>query len=639
MPLITLPDGTQKKIDDAVTVSALATSIAPSLGKAAIAGEVNGVLVDASTLIEVDSSVRIITNKDPEALEIIRHSAAHLLAQAVKRLYPDAQVTIGPVIEQGFFYDFAYERPFTPEDFSHIEKEMHRLVKAQIPVSREVLTRAEAIALFRDMGEHYKVQIIKDIPAGEVLSLYRQDEFVDLCRGPHVPNTKFLKAFKLTKLAGAYWRGDAKNEMLQRIYGTAFSTKDQLKAYLLQLEEAEKRDHRKLAKKMNLFHIQEEAPGMVFWHPNGWAINQKIRAYVRQVQRAGGYEEINTPQLADRRLWEKSGHWEKFKEDMFITSSENRDYAVKPMSCPCHIQVFKQGLKSYRDLPIRYAEFGNCHRNEPSGALHGLMRVRGFVQDDGHVFCTEEQVQGEVAAFIRQLYPVYHAFGFANILVKLSTRPENRIGDDSTWDKAEKSLALALDEAEVDWEELPGEGAFYGPKVEFSLKDCLGRVWQCGTIQLDFSMPARLGAEYVAEDNTKKVPVMLHRAMLGSFERFMAILLEEHAYELPLWLAPIQVVICNISDRHAEKSLEIAKKLKKMDIRVKTDLRNEKIGYKIREHTMARVPYLFVMGDQELENDTVSVRSLNGDTESGLTLETFISSVEALLSPPAVELN
>ncbi len=623
MPVITLPDGSQREYDEPVTIAQVATDIGPGLGKAALAGKVNGELVDTSALMEEDSALQIITARDEAGLEVIRHSTAHLMAQAVKSLYPTAQVTIGPVIEDGFFYDFACERSFTPEDLEAIEAKMRELVKQSLKVERSVLSRDEAVAFFREAGEAYKAEIIESIPTNEPLSLYKQGDFIDLCRGPHVPDTGKLPVFKLMKIAGAYWRGDSNNEMLQRIYGTAWANKKELKAYLFRLAEAEKRDHRKLAKSLDLFHMQEEAPGMVFWHDNGWKVYQEVEQYIREVLHKHEYIEVKTPQVVDRTLWEKSGHWDKFGEMIFTTHSEHRDYAIKPMNCPCHVQIYNQGIKSYRDLPIRMAEFGSCHRNEPSGTLHGLMRVRNFVQDDAHIFCTEEQIQDEVSAFIEMLFDVYKDFGFNEVIVKLSTRPENRVGDDEVWDKAEEALELALNNKALDWGLQPGEGAFYGPKIEFSLKDCLGRVWQCGTIQVDFSMPGRLDAQYIAEDGSKKVPVMLHRAILGSLERFIGILIEEHAGTFPLWLAPIQVVIMNIADRHAEYTKKIAEILQKQGIRVKTDLRNEKIGFKIRGHSMQRVPYLLITGDKELETDTVSVRTQRGKDLGSLSIEEF----------------
>ncbi|MBE9519610.1 MAG: threonine--tRNA ligase, partial [Proteobacteria bacterium] len=549
---------------------------------------------------------------DEDGLEVIRHSTAHLLAQAVKELFPDAQVTIGPVIENGFFYDFAYERPFTPEDLQKIEKKMQELAKQNLPIIRSVMSREDAIEYFRGLGEEYKAEIIEDIPAREELSLYQQGEFTDLCRGPHVPSTGKIKAFKLMKLAGAYWRGDSSNEMLQRIYGTAWKDKKALKAYLHRLEEAEKRDHRKIGRHQDLFHTQEEAPGMVFWHDKGWQIYLEVQSYIRDRLREHDYQEVNTPLVVDRTLWEKSGHWEKFREDMFTTESEKRTYAIKPMNCPCHVQIFNQGLKSYRDLPLRLAEFGSCHRNEPSGTLHGLMRVRGFTQDDAHIFCTEDQVQAEVSSFIDLLFKVYAAFGFNEVIIKLSTRPEKRVGSDEGWDKAEHALERALNDKGLDWDLQPGEGAFYGPKIEFSLKDCLDRVWQCGTIQVDFSMPGRLDAQYVAEDGSRQVSVMLHRAILGSMERFIGILIEQYAGAFPLWLAPVQAVIMNITDQQAEYVQKVEQILKNQNFRVKSDLRNEKIGFKIREHTIQRIPYLLVVGDRERESGSVAVRTRSG---------------------------
>ncbi len=621
MPVITLPDGSQRQFDHTVSVLDVARSIGSGLAKATLAGKVNGHLVDASTPIEKDATLQIITAKDEDGLEVIRHSTAHLLAQAVKQLYPTAQVTIGPVIENGFFYDFSYERPFTPEDLKAIEKRMQQLVSENLEIKRSVLSRDEAIEYFKKLGEAYKAEIIESIPSNEDLSLYQQGDFTDLCRGPHVPSTGKLKVFKLMKIAGAYWRGNSDNEMLQRIYGTAWADKKELKAYLHRIEEAEKRDHRKLGKALNLFHSQEEAPGMVFWHEKGWTIYQQVEQYIRTKLQYNGYGEVKTPQVVDRTLWEKSGHWDKFGDMIFTTHSENRDYAVKPMNCPCHVQIFNQGLKSYRDLPIRMAEFGSCHRNEPSGTLHGLMRVRNFVQDDAHIFCTENQIQKEVADFIDLLFEVYKDFGFEDIIIKLSTRPENRVGDDAVWDKAEKALEQALNHKELDWQLQPGEGAFYGPKIEFSLKDCIGRVWQCGTIQVDFSMPGRLDAHYIAEDGSKQVPVMLHRAILGSLERFIGILIENHAGTLPLWLSPVQIVVMNIADRHSEYCEQIRLKLEKQGLRVKIDLRNEKIGFKIREHSMQRVPYLLIIGDKELENKTITVRTQKGEDLGSLSID------------------
>ncbi len=623
MPVITLPDGSIREFDHAVSVLDIALSIGSGLAKATLAGRVNNILVDASTLINEDASLQIITAKDLDGIDIIRHSTAHLLAQAVKQLFPDAQVTIGPVIENGFFYDFAYKRPFTTEDLTVIEAKMQQLVAEDLVISRSVLSRDDAVSFFRDQGEAYKAEIIESIPADQDLSLYQQGGFTDLCRGPHVPSTGKLNAFKLMKIAGAYWRGNSENEMLQRIYGTAWGDKKELQAYLHRLEEAEKRDHRKLAKTLDLFHSQEEAPGMVFWHEKGWIIYQQVEQYIREKLRVNGYGEVKTPQLVDRSLWEKSGHWEKFGAMIFTTHSENRDYAIKPMNCPCHVQIYNQGIKSYRDLPIRLAEFGSCHRNEPSGTLHGLMRVRNFVQDDAHIFCTETQIQGEVSTFIDMLFAVYKDFGFEDVIIKLSTRPENRVGDDSVWDKAEHALELALNNKNLKWDLQPGEGAFYGPKIEFSLKDCIGRVWQCGTIQVDFSMPGRLGATFIAEDGSKQAPVMLHRAILGSLERFIGILIEQHAGTFPVWLSPIQVMVLDIADRHAEYASEIFNELEKQGIRVKIDLRNEKIGFKIREHSMQRIPYLVIIGDKELEEKRITVRTQKGDDLGSLSVTEF----------------
>jgi threonyl-tRNA synthetase len=623
MPVITLPDGSSREFDHAVTVLDVARSICSGLAKATLAGRVNDVLVDAGTLIDQDATLQIITTKDEEGVDVIRHSTAHLLAQAVKQLFPDAQVTIGPVIENGFYYDFAYQRPFTPDDLTAIEAKMQQLAADDYPISRSVLTRDAAVKFFRDQGENYKAEIIESIPADQDLSLYQQGEFTDLCRGPHVPSTGKLTAFKLMKIAGAYWRGNSENEMLQRIYGTAWGDKKELQAYLHRLEEAEKRDHRKLAKTLNLFHTQEEAPGMVFWHEKGWIIYQQIEQYIREKLRVNGYGEVKTPQVVDRSLWEKSGHWDKFGAMIFTTHSENRDYAIKPMNCPCHVQIYNQGIKSYRDLPIRLAEFGSCHRNEPSGTLHGLMRVRNFVQDDAHIFCTEAQIQDEVSTFIDMLFAVYKDFGFEEVIIKLSTRPENRVGDDSVWDKAETALELALNNKGLKWDLQPGEGAFYGPKIEFSLKDCIGRVWQCGTIQVDFSMPGRLGATFIAEDGSKQVPVMLHRAILGSLERFIGILIEQHAGTFPVWLSPVQVMVLDIADRHAVYASQIMRALEQQGIRVKIDLRNEKIGFKIREHSMQRVPYLVIVGDKELEDQTITVRTQKGEDLGSLSISEF----------------
>ena len=621
---VVLPDGSKRHFDQPVTVEQVAAMIGTGLAKAAIAGKVDGKLVDLSYLIETDVSLEIITNKSDEALEIMRHSCSHLMAQAVKELFPDAQVTIGPVIENGFYYDFSYKRPFTPEDLALIEAKMTEIAKRDLPLVRKTMSRDDAVAYFSGLGEKYKAEIIASIPANETLSLYEQGDFTDLCRGPHVPSTGAIKVFKLMKLAGAYWRGDAKNEMLQRIYGTAWFKKEDLDLYLHRLEEAEKRDHRKLGRQMHLFHMQDEAPGMVFWHPKGWEVWQIIEQYLRKRFAECGYEEIRTPQIMDRVLWEKSGHWENYRENMFQTDSEKRDYAVKPMSCPGHIQVFNQGLKSYRDLPLRYAEFGICHRNEPSGALHGIMRVRGFVQDDAHIFCTEAQVQNEVCDFIDLLRDIYKDFGFNDILVKLSTRPEKRVGAEELWDRAEEALASALKARSVEYELQPGEGAFYGPKVEFALKDCLDRVWQCGTIQLDFSLPQRLGAEYIGEDNDRHVPVMLHRAILGSMERFIGILIEHYAGAFPVWLSPVQVVIMTISDQYADYAKTVSKKLRQAGIRVETDLRNEKITYKIREHSLQKIPYLLIVGEKEQTNQTVSVRARGNQELGALTVDNII---------------
>jgi len=623
MPIVTLPDGSKRNFENSLTVAELARSIGSGLAQAAVAGRVNGRLVDTSWVIEQDAQLAIVTGSDPQGLEVLRHSCAHLLAQAVKTLYPTAQVTIGPVIEDGFYYDFAYERAFTPEDLEAIEAKMHELAKQDLPVRRMLMARHEAVAFFRRLGEEYKAEIIEAIPEGEELSLYAQGDFVDLCRGPHVPSTGKLKAFKLTKVAGAYWRGDSNNEMLQRIYGTAWPDKESLKAYLHRLQESERRDHRKLGKQLDLFHSQPEAPGMVFWHPKGWIVYQLIQDYIRSRIRRCGYQEVRTPEVVDRVLWERSGHWDKFRDDMFTTHSENREYAVKPMNCPCHIQIFNQGIKSYRDLPLRMAEFGSCHRNEPSGTLHGLLRLRHFVQDDAHIFCTEEQVQSEVSAFIDLLFQVYADFGFTDIVVKLSTRPEKRVGSDAVWDKAERSLELALNNRGLAWALQPGEGAFYGPKIEFSLKDCIGRVWQCGTIQVDFAMTERLGAEYITEDGSRRPPVMLHRAILGSLERFIGILIEEHAGAFPVWLAPVQAVVLSITDAHCEYAKTVVETLRNQGFRVASDLRNEKIGLKIREHTLQRVPYMLVVGDREVGEKTLAVRARSGDNLGIMSLTQF----------------
>ncbi len=624
MPVITLPDGSQRSFDNPVSVYDVAASIGAGLARAALAGRVNGELVDSSHVMDADSELAIITDRDQDGLDIIRHSTAHLMAQAVKELFPTAQVTIGPNIEDGFYYDFSYERSFTMDDLAAIEAQMKKLVKTDTPIERQVMERDEAVSFFREMGEEYKAEIIEDIPEDQHLSLYQQGEFTDLCRGPHVPNTGRLKAFKLMKVAGAYWRGNSDNEMLQRIYGTAWKDKKELKAYLHRLEEAEKRDHRKIGKAQDLFHTQEEAPGMVFWHDKGWQVYIVIQEYIRNKLRNHGYQEVHTPQVLDRSLWEKSGHWEKFGDMIFATQSENREYAIKPMNCPAHIQIYNHGLKSYRDLPLRMAEFGSCHRNEPSGTLHGLMRVRNFVQDDAHIFCTEEQVLSEVIAFNDLLFEVYKDFGFEDVLIKLSTRPEKRVGSDETWDKAEKALEEALNETDLEWELQPGEGAFYGPKIEYSLRDCLNRVWQLGTIQLDFSMPERLGAHYVSEDNSKQTPVMLHRAILGSLERFIGILIEHYAGALPLWLSPQQLVVMNITDRQAEYVEKVTQSVKKHGFRAEMDLRNEKIGFKIREHTLRRVPYLLVVGDREMENGTVAVRSRSGEDLGSMSVEELL---------------
>jgi len=624
---ITLPDGSKREFDQPVSVHGLAESIGPGLAKAAIAGKVNGELVDTSFEILQDADVAIITSRDQEGLEVVRHSCAHLMANAVQNLFPSAQVTIGPVIENGFYYDFAFERPFTPEDLEAIEKEMLRLSKEDVAVHRSMMNRDEAVAMFKDMGEDYKVQIIESIPSAEGLSFYRQGDFIDLCRGPHVPSTGHIKAFKLMSVAGAYWRGDSNNEMLQRIYGTAWTDKKELKQYLHLLEEAERRDHRKIGKKLKMFHFQEEAPGMVFWHPLGWSIYQTIKRYMQSLFEHNGYQEINTPQLVDYSLWDKSGHSAKFSEQMFSVESENRMYAIKPMNCPCHVQVFNQGLKSYRDLPLRLAEFGSCHRYEPSGSMHGLMRVRSFTQDDAHIFCTEEQIQDEVSVFIDLVYKVYQDFGFDEIILRLSTRPEQRVGSDEVWDQAEDALELALNNTGKQWQLLPGEGAFYGPKIEFALKDCMGREQQCGTIQVDFSMPGRLGAQYVAEDNSRKTPVMLHRAIFGSFERFIGILIEHYEGAFPAWLSPVQAVVMNITDKQADYCGKIVDSLKNKGFRVESDLRNEKVGFKIREHTVQRIPYLLVAGDKEVAANTISVRDRTGQDLGVMEIAQF----EALL--------
>lgn len=620
---ITLPDGSQRAFDNPVTIHDVAADIGPGLAKAALAGKIAGDLLDTSYLIEQDAELAIITERDEEGLELIRHSTAHLLAMATQELFPGVQVTIGPVIDDGFYYDFATGHNFTPEDLAKIEKRMAEIVKDDLPIERVVMERDHAVKTFRDMGEHYKVEIIQDLPADEEVSIYQQGPWMDLCRGPHVPSTGKLKVFKLMKVAGAYWRGDSSNEMLQRIYGTAFANKKELKAHLHRLEEAEKRDHRKIGKKLNLFHMQEEAPGMVFWHPKGWTIYNTIESYMRGKQIERGYKEIKTPQVVDFTLWQKSGHADKFGDDMFSLKSEDRDFAIKPMNCPCHVQVFNQGLKSYRDLPLRLAEFGSCHRNEPSGSLHGIMRVRGFVQDDAHIFCAEEAIQPEVSEFIDFLHEVYDDFGFDEVIYRLSTRPEKRVGSDEIWDKAEKALGDALDSKGLPWELLPGEGAFYGPKIEFSLKDCIGRVWQLGTIQVDFSMPGRLDAQFVAEDGSRQTPVMLHRAILGSFERFIGILIEHYEGAFPVWLAPVQAVIANITDKQSPYVEKVQESLRNKGFRVESDLRNEKIGFKIREHTISKVPYLLVVGDKEVENQTVAVRARSGEDLGSMSIEAF----------------
>ena len=629
MPIIRLPDGSQRQFDAPVTVADVAMNIGAGLAKAALAGKVNDKVVDTSYLIETDSDLAIITDKNPEGLEVIRHSTAHLLAYAVKELFPDAQVTIGPVIENGFYYDFSYKRPFTPEDLLAIEKKMAELAKKDELVTRKVFPRDEAIAYFTSIGEKHKAELIASIPAGEDVSLYTEGNFTDLCRGPHVPSTGKLKAFKLMKLAGAYWRGDSNNEMLQRVYGTAWRNKEELEAYLFQLEEAEKRDHRKLGKQLDYFHMQDDAPGMVFWHPRGWSIWQEVEQYMRQMFREYNYQEVRTPTVMDKTLWEKSGHWQNYRDNMFVTSSENRDYAVKPMNCPGHVQIFNNSLHSYRDLPLRLAEFGSCHRNEPSGSLHGLMRVRGFTQDDAHIFCTEGQIEAEVADFIQMLYKVYGNFGFNDVLVKLSTRPEKRVGADETWDKAEAALANALNQNNLAFDLQPGEGAFYGPKIEFTLKDSLGRMWQCGTIQLDFNLPERLGAEYVAEDNSRQRPVMLHRAIVGSMERFIGILIEHYAGAMPLWLAPVQVMVLNISESQADYVRQVVETLKKSGIRCEFDLRNEKITYKIREHSMQKMPYLLVAGEREMQAGHLAVRTRKGEDLGSMPIDALIERLKA----------
>ena len=624
MPIIRLPDGSERSFDSSVTVADVAASIGAGLARAALAGKVNGQLVDTSYLIEENADLAIITERDAEGVDVIRHSTAHLLAYAVKELFPDAQVTIGPVIDNGFYYDFSYKRPFTPEDLITIEKKMAELAKKDEPVTRKVLPRDEAVAYFKSINEHYKAEIIESIPADQDVSLYTEGNFTDLCRGPHVPSTGKLKVFTLMKLAGSYWRGDSNNEMLQRVYGTAWAKKEDLEAHLFQLEEAEKRDHRKLGKHLDLFHMQDDGPGMVFWHPRGWSLWQEIEQYMRAKFVEYDYQEVRTPTIMDRTLWEKSGHWENYRDNMFTTHSENRDYAVKPMNCPGHVQIFNSGLHSYRDLPLRLAEFGSCHRNEPSGSLHGLMRVRGFTQDDAHIFCMESQIEEEVATFIQMLYKVYGDFGFSDVLVKLSTRPEKRVGSDETWDQAEQALAAALTQNNLAFDLQPGEGAFYGPKIEFTLKDSLGRLWQVGTIQLDFNLPVRLGAEYVAEDNSRKHPVMLHRAIVGSMERFIGILIENYAGAMPVWLAPVQAMVLNIADAQAEYVTQVVAELKKNGFRVASDLRNEKITYKIREHSLQKLPYLLVVGDKEMQSGQVAVRTRKGEDLGSMPVQAFI---------------
>ncbi len=625
MPKIRLPDGAVKAFDVPVTVADVAAAIGPGLAKAALAGKVDGRLVDTSYVIDRDVSLAIVTDKDADGLEVLRHSTAHLLAYAVKELFPDAQVTIGPVIEDGFYYDFSYKRPFTPEDLAAIEKKMVELAKKDEPVVRKLMSRDEAVAYFKSLGEHYKAEIIASIPPDQEISLYTEGRFTDLCRGPHVPSTGKLKVFKLMKVAGAYWRGDSKNEMLQRIYGTAWAKKDDLDAYLVRIEEAEKRDHRRLGRQLDLFHLQDEAPGMVFWHAKGWTVWQQVEQYMRRVYQENGYQEVKCPQILDRSLWERSGHWANFKENMFTTESEKRDFAIKPMNCPGHVQIFNADLRSYRELPLRYGEFGNCHRNEPSGALHGIMRVRGFTQDDGHIFCAEDQIQSEVTAFNRQALAVYADFGFTDVAIKIALRPDKRLGSDETWDRAEDALRSALSACGVEWTELPGEGAFYGPKVEYHLKDSIGRSWQCGTIQTDFLMPGRLGAEYVAHDDTRKTPVMLHRAIVGSLERFIGILLENYAGALPLWLAPVQAVVLTITDRQADYARTVEARLRAAGIRVLADLRNEKITYKIREHSLQKLPYQLIVGDKEMQAGQVAVRTRGGEDLGAMPLDALVA--------------
>ena len=629
MPAITLPDGSVRNFDHAVSVADVAASIGAGLAKATVAGRINGTLVDASDLIVHDATLQIITPKDAEGLEIIRHSCAHLIGHAVKQLYPTAKMVIGPVIAEGFYYDIWHERPFTPDDMAAIEKRMLELIEKDYDIVKKMTPRDEVIAVFKSRGEEYKLRLIDDMPDEKAMGLYYHEEYVDMCRGPHVPNTRFLKSFKLTKISGAYWRGDSKNEQLQRIYGTAWADKKQLAAYVQRIEEAEKRDHRKIGKQQDLFHLQEEAPGMVFWHPNGWTIYQVLEQYMRKVQQDNGYVEVRTPQVVDRVLWERSGHWGNYAENMFTTASESRDYAIKPMNCPCHIQVFNQGLKSYRDLPLRMAEFGSCHRNEPSGALHGIMRVRGFTQDDAHIFCTEAQVRQEAADFIKLTLKVYEDFGFNNVTLKLSTRPSKRVGSDEFWDRAEAALAKALDDAGLKWDLQPGEGAFYGPKIEFTLHDCIGRAWQCGTLQYDPNLPERLDASYIAEDNSRQRPVMLHRAILGSFERFIGMLIENYAGSFPAWLAPVQVVVMGITDAQGAACKRVEEALKNKGFRAIADLRNEKIGFKIRDRTLQRIPYLLVVGDREMESGTVSVRTRKGEDLGSMSIDDFASRLQA----------
>ena len=639
MPIITLPDGTEKKYDSAVTIDQIASEIGPGLAKAALAGRVNGELIDTCIPITQNSHIQIITSKDDEGLEIIRHSFAHLLGHAVKQLYPEAKMAIGPVIEDGFYYDISYKDTFTPDDLLKIEKRMKELVNRDYNVGVEIVSPEKATEVFTDRGEIFKLDIVKNIPENEIIKLYKHQEYIDMCRGPHVPNTRHLRVFKLMKVSGAYWRGDSNNEMLQRIYGTAWKSSKELKEYISRIEEAEKRDHRKLGKKYSLFHSQEEAPGMVFWHPKGWTIYRILEDFIRETITKYDYQEVKSPQVVDRSLWEKSGHWDKFKEDMFTTTSENREYAIKPMNCPCHIQIFNQGLKSYRDLPIRLSEFGSCHRNEPSGALHGLMRVRNFVQDDAHIFCTDEQIQEEVQNFIDLVFEVYKTFGFDSILIKLSTRPEKRVGSDDIWDKSEKALSEALDSKGLDWSLLPGEGAFYGPKIEFSLKDCLNRVWQCGTIQVDFSMPQRLNASYIDITGRKQTPVMLHRAILGSFERFIGILIENYSGNFPTWLSPIQIMIMGITDRNNEGCISTKNKLVDLGFRADVDIRNEKVGFKIREHTMQRIPFLIIIGDKEEENNEISVRTREGKDLGNMSIDKFKLIIDESISKKGIQVN